>query len=58
MNATTTHPGISTLSEIDHTMESIQNDRFVRNNILSELPGAIFAAITLLYVVSSLISLA
>lgn len=54
MAAFTNHVAVSTP---DRASEPTQALRALQNSILSELPGAAFALITLVYVVASLISL-
>ena len=58
MNATTTNTLLENINGFVAAVESTQNERVFHSSILSELPGAVIAAVTLIYVVSSLISLA
>jgi len=58
MNATTNEVRLAGITNRNEATESTAGIRIAQNSWLSELPGAVFALITLGYVVSSLLALA
>jgi hypothetical protein len=58
MNATTNEARLAVVANLNETVEATAGTRLAQNSLLSELPGVVFAVLTLGYVVSSLIALA
>ncbi|MDO8433132.1 MAG: hypothetical protein Q7S58_12050 [Candidatus Binatus sp.] len=58
MNATTNEARLAGFRNVSETTEATESTRYAQNNLLSELPGAVFGLLTLGYIVSSLIALA
>ncbi|HXW83159.1 MAG TPA: hypothetical protein VEJ86_02045 [Candidatus Binataceae bacterium] len=53
MNAMTNHAAIANFA----TVESADEHRILQSSFLSELPGAVFGFLTILYIVTSLAAL-
>jgi hypothetical protein len=59
MAATTLNQaGLAGFRQIEEQTEMVAADRIAQNSLLSELPGAAFAVLTLAYIVISFASLA
>jgi len=58
MNATTNQAQIGRIETEREINTNVEGYRVAQSTLLSELPGAVFAILTLAYVASSLISLA
>jgi len=58
MNATTNEARLAGFRNVAETIDATESTRYTQNALLTELPGAVFALLTLGYIVSSLISLA
>ncbi len=58
MNATTNEAKLTAVRSASEQASTTEGTRYAQNNLLSELPGAVFGLITLGYIVSSLIALA
>jgi hypothetical protein len=57
MNATTSQTQIGRIEAERQINTTSEGYRFAQSTLLSELPGAVFAILTLAYVASSLIAL-
>ena len=57
MNATTKEVRLMGFQSVSPKAESTEGVRYARNALLSELPGAVFGLLTVVYIVSSLIAL-
>ena len=58
MNATTNEATLNAITSNNEVVEATAGTRLAQNSLLSELPGVVFAVLTLGYVVSSLLALA
>jgi hypothetical protein len=58
MNATTNEARLAVVANVNEAAEATAGTRLAQNSLLSELPGVVFAVLTLGYVVSSLLALA
>ncbi len=58
MNATTNEARLTGIRSATENATTTESTRYAQNNLLSELPGAVFGLITLGYIVSSLLALA
>ena len=58
MNATTNEATLTAITTRNEAVEATAGTRLAQNSLLSELPGVVFAVLTLGYVVSSLLALA
>lgn len=58
MAATTLNQRIAGFERIEEQTEAVAADRIAQNTLLSELPGAAFAVLTLAYIVLSFAHLA
>ena len=57
MAATTISQRLAGFQQVKEQTETVAADRIAQNSMLSELPGATFAFLTLAYIVFSLMSL-
>jgi hypothetical protein len=57
MAATTINQRLAGFQQVEEQTETVAADRIAQNSLLSELPGAAFAFLTLAYIVLSFVSL-
>ena len=57
MAATTIDQRLAGFQQVQEQTENVAADRMVQNSLLSELPGVVFAFLTLAYIVLSFVSL-
>jgi hypothetical protein len=57
MNATTKEVRLTGFQNVSPKAESTEGIRYAQNALLSELPGAVFGLLTIVYIVSSLVAL-